>query len=235
MDDDNTLQGLERTTNSIDGFAPIATVPVTSGTDVRAWRTKFDSQFSKQLALQLLKRTHALIRAAEELTPWRDVRGADDRVNDAVFKLLSGKRHWDPSVVDLGKFLYEAIRSDISNEIEQQTDRPHRSLDEDDASDLDEMEQMASDQLDLERTSKIEVPTQRWWTPLITELRQLARGEPRVLALVTAYEAGHFERRAVIAFTGLSPRQHDAAFRRLQQLSRHINEKLRLVVDQAIE
>lgn len=234
MDDNDTLQGLERTTSRIDEFAPIATIPATE-TDVRAWRRKFDTQFNQQLAVQVLKRTRALIRAAQEMTPWRDLRGADDRLNGAVFKLLSGKRHWDPSVVDLGKFLYEAIRSDISNEIEQQTDRPHRSLDEDDATDIDEMEQTASDQISLERTSKTEVPTQRWWTPLISEMRQLARAEPRVLALLTAYEAGHFDRRAVIKFTGLSPRQHDAAFRRLQQLAQQINEKLRLVVDQAIE
>ena len=110
MDDNDTLQGLERTSNRIDEFAPIATIPATE-TDVRAWRRKFDTQFNQQLAVQVLKRTRTLIRAAQEMTPWRDLRGADDRLNGAVFKLPSGKRHWDPSVVDLGKFLRSAATS----------------------------------------------------------------------------------------------------------------------------
>ncbi len=227
MDDNNTLQQLERTTESGGASWETAVPPA------RLWRVQFDRQFTNSTVERLLKQTIALVAEIEAVTPWRDQRGSDDRLNGAVLKLLDGSRRWEPDRVDLSGFLFGVIRSDVANEIDGRKKRQEYSL-ENEALDLDDLERETSEAMAEERVAKSEVPREIWWSRLMMSLRLLAHDDLRVLAILSAYEEGKCDRRAVIQHTGMSAKQHDAAHRRLLQLSQQIDDQLRELVQAAI-
>src|SRR5688500_18039325 len=99
MDDNNTPQQLERTTEA-------GGVWDSTASPNRSWRVQFDRQFTNAAVERVLKQTIGLIAEVEAVTPWRDQLGADDRLNGAVLKLLDGSRRWEPDRVDLACFLF---------------------------------------------------------------------------------------------------------------------------------
>ncbi len=225
MEDNNTFQQLERT-ESGGTWETTATSP-------KQWRAQFDRQFTNATVERVLKQTIALIAEVEAVTPWRDQLGPDDRINAAVLKLLEGSRRWDPERVELAWFLIGVITSDVSHELERLTKHKQLSLDND-GLDLDGLEQETSEAIEDERSAKCEVPREVWWSQFMLSMRLLASDDLRVLAILSAYEEGKCERRAVIQHTGLSAKQHDAAYRRLQVLAEQIDDQLRELVHAAI-
>lgn len=88
------------------------------------------SSDTKRLLVQAdwrLIRKRALGHARKMEQPYRailPVSIAEEMVDQAIIKTLSGERVWNPTVVDLQRFLFEAIRSLYSNEIRKALNNP---------------------------------------------------------------------------------------------------------------
>lgn len=202
-------------------------------TPERLWRTQFNQQLTNQMMERVLKQTIALIARMEQLTPWRDYAGADDRLQAAIVKTLDGTLKWDPERVDLERFFLGAIAGDISHELEHSDKFPHDSLEDEDLN-LDDLEDEAGAALASQRTVKGEVPKKVWWSQIIDELRTLADGDIAVLAMLDAYDHGAFTKRDVMAYTKLSSRQYHAAYQRLLRIAKKVDGDVRELVLKAI-
>ena len=197
------------------------------------WRTQFDKQFDRKVVVQVMKQTTALIREVQRKTPWRDLRGADDRLNEAILKLLDGRIVWDPDRVNLEGFLLWAISRDIAHEIRDAKKRPHISVDDDDRN-RDRLEEEASERIELERTSKAEEPVGPCWSMFVDEVRKHAAGDVGVLAIVDAYAKSAVTRAEVMKLTGMSRPAYHAAYQRLVRVAKKIDPETLETIMQAI-
>jgi hypothetical protein len=191
-------------------------------TPERLWRTRFDTQMTKELSVRLIKQTIVLARRIERATPWRDRRGATERLNSAIEKTLSRERVWDPDRVDLAGFLYGVISNELSHEVEHAIAFPHASRD-DRKVDRDELERDMSDALDQTRESKAEVPKEAWWCEVMSKLRELVADDEGALLILHAYEHDHVDRRDVLAFTKMTSRRYHAAYKRLVRVAQNVD------------
>jgi hypothetical protein len=197
------------------------------------WRTQFDKQFDRKLVVQIIKQTTALIRNVEKQTPWRDQRGGDDRLNETILKLFDGRITWDPDRVNLEGFLLWAISRDIEHEIRDAKKRPHLSVDNEHLN-QDQLEEEASERLELERTSKAEEPVGPCWSLFVAEMRKLAATDAAVLAVVDAYAKHAVTRADVMRLTGLSKAQYHAAYQRMVRYAKKIDPETLETIMQAI-
>lgn len=197
------------------------------------WRTQFDKQFDPKLVVQIMKQTTALIREVQRKTPWRDLRGADDRLNETILKLLDGRIVWDPDRVNLEGFLLWAISRDIAHEIRDAKKRPHISVDDDDRN-QDRLEEEASECIELERTSKAEEPVAPCWSMFVSEMRKHAAGDAGVLAIVDAYAKRAVTRADVMKLTGMSRSAYHAAYQRMVRVAKKIDPETLETIMQAI-
>jgi hypothetical protein len=199
----------------------------------RLWRTQFDRQLTDEVTERVLKQTIALIRRLERRTPWRDQLGPDDRLNSVILKMLDGRRKWDFERVDLERFLLWAIAGDLTHEIEHGKRFRHDSLD-DDRLDQEELERETAESMADERVVKTEVPKEVWWSKFVDQMREHAKGDVAVLAMVDAYCAGKFERRDVMGHTRLTTKQYHAAYQRLLRVAQKIDADVLAMITQAI-
>jgi hypothetical protein len=202
-------------------------------TPERLWRTRFDAQLTEDLSARLIKQTIALARRIERVTPWRDRRGATERLNSAIEKTLSRERTWDPERVDLAGFLYRVISNELSHEVEHAIAFPHASRD-DRKLDRDELERDTSDALDRTRASKPEVPKEAWWCEVMSKLRQLVGDDEGALLILHAYEHDHVDRRDVLAFTRMTSRRYHAAYKRLVRAAQSVDAETMALVTWAM-
>lgn len=186
------------------------------------WRTQFDKQFEGKLVAQVLKQTAMLIGQIEKQTPWSDQRGPDDRLNEALLKLLDGRLTWEPERVQLDSFLLWAISREISHELRDAKKFPKLSVD-DDGLKQDRLEEEASESIAEVRTSKAEEPVVPCWTLFLDELERLATGDAGVLAIVGAYRQRAVTRADVLEHTGMSKRAYHAAYQRMVRLAKKID------------
>jgi hypothetical protein len=197
------------------------------------WRTQFDKQFDRQIVVQVIKQTTALIRNVQRQTPWRDLRGPDDRLNDAILKLLDGRITWEPDRVSLEAFLLWAISRDIEHEIRDAKKRPHVSVDNDYLN-QDKLEEEASERLELERTSKAEEPVGPCWAMFVSEMRKHAASDAGVLAIVDAYAQHAVTRADVMRMSGMSKAAYHAAYQRMIRYAKKIDPETLETIMQAI-
>jgi hypothetical protein len=68
----------------------------------------------------------------------------------------------------------------------------------------------------------------------MAEFRRVASDDAGVLAIVDAYEYGKLTRRDLMAHSGMSSRQHHAAYQRLVRVAAKIDDDVRNLIMQAI-
>ena len=196
-------------------------------------RTDFDTQLTQPVMERVIKQTIALVAQIERKTPWRDQLGADDRLHTAILKTLDGTRKWDPERVNLGGHLFGVVSSDVSSELKHAGRFRHVSV-QDDAHDLEALRDEIEDSLARTAPANDELPCSTPWSIALHALRSLATGEPDVLALLDAYDAGAFEKREVMRVSKLKSRTYDRAFDRLVELAQRVDEDTRTLILQAI-
>jgi hypothetical protein len=195
-------------------------------------RNAFDEQFGDDMLAQLAERVQRAIGRLESRTRWRDNRGLDDRINGAVMKTLDGTRAWEPSRCALIDFLFQAIRSDVSAEIEHLASFPEATLD-DPRVKLAPVEEQTIKALEETRSTP-HAAAAGFFSVIITELRELARKDKSVLKLLEQYDAGIFDRREIMARAKWSPRRYGTVYQRLMRMAQQIDEELRGTVVDAL-
>jgi hypothetical protein len=168
---------------------------------------------------QLTKSVTKMILWIEKQGPWRDTRGARDRINAAILKTLKGRHTWDPETKDLSKHLLDSVTGDISNEIKRAKRFPHVSLDDDrEEHDHDKLEAQTSHAMASANQSVSEQPA-LILIETVAKLRERAPKDAAVLAILDAYDRGAFMRRDILKLTRMSARVYDAAMKRLHRLA----------------
>lgn len=195
-------------------------------------RNAFDEQFSDEMLGQLGERVQRAIGRLESRTRWRDNRGLEDRINTAVMKTLDGTRTWDPSRCALIDFLFQAIRSDVSAEIEHLASFPEAALD-DPRVKLTAVEEHTLKALDEMRATS-HAAAAGFFSVITAELRELAAKDRSVLKLLDIYDAGIFDRRDVMLRAKWSARRYGTVYQRLMRMAQQIDEELRGTVVDAL-
>jgi hypothetical protein len=195
-------------------------------------RNAFDEQFSDDMLAQLAERVQRAIGRLESRTRWRDNRGLDDRINGAVMKTLDGTRAWDPTRCALIDFLFQAIRSDVSAEIEHLASFPEATLD-DPKLKLTAVEEQTIKALDETRATS-HAAVAGFFSVIVAELRELASKDKSVLTLLDIYDAGIFDRREVMLRAKWSSRRYGTVYQRLMRVAQQLDEELRGTVVDAL-
>lgn len=204
---------------------------MTTTTTQQLCRTAFDKHADATMFRKLGKEVTALIRYVEQQGPWRDTRGAHDRIHTAVVKTLEGRLTWDPEHVDLARHLLNAVAGDIANEVKHAKRFPQVSLN-DEQQHLDKLEEQTSEAMDAARQGTNEQPA-LLLADVVVKLRELAPRDKGVLAILDAYSQDAFVRRDVIRVSRMSPRTYDAAFKRLLRIAGPIAVEVREALGQA--
>ena len=199
----------------------------------RLWRTQFYKQLNDEMMERVLKQTSLLVRQLERKTPWRDQLSPDDRLHEAIAKILEGTLRWDPTRVTLDRFLLGAISGDISHELEHAERFRHTSLD-DEQQDLDDLERATSEAIEDGRATKREVPNRVWWSNVMIELRKHVGEDRNALGILDAFDHSHYTRGEIMEFARLTSKQHNAAFKRITQAARKIDDDTLALVVQAL-
>lgn len=188
------------------------------------WRTEYRKQFTKDMLRDLVKQTIALTRrygrVARESTDT-----AEDRIHSALAKLLAGSRNWDPTRVDLPGFLLGIIASDLSSEVERATNVPLVPLEPPVHLHEDDYTGESCDDAGGEARGSIEdapfmtESVDEAWSVAMTHLRECARMDSGVLALLDAYEDGVYLKRDVLARFEWKPSTYKRVYQRLLLLA----------------
>ena len=197
-------------------------------------RTDFDKQLTQSVMERVVKQTMQLVAEVERKTPWRDQLGPDDRLHTAILKTLEGTRRWDPERVDLGGHLFGIVASDISHELEHDEQFVDASLEDDEHQDLEALQHETEEALARSAPTSDERPAPNVWSLAMDALREVARGEPDVLAIIDAYDQGAFTKREVMRVSKLRARAYARAHARLAELAQTVDDETRETILQAI-
>jgi hypothetical protein len=197
-------------------------------------RTDFDKQLTQSVMERVVKQTMQLVAQVEKKTPWRDQLGPDDRLHAAILKTLEGTRRWDPERVDLGGHLFGIVASDISHELEHGEQFAHLSLEQDEHHSREALLQETEETLARCAPNDNRGPLASAWSLAMGALRDVARGEPDVLAILDAYEEGAFTKRDVMRIAKLKARAYGHAHARLVELAQTVDDETRDLILQAI-
>lgn len=183
------------------------------------WRDEYDRQATPEVMEAVGREATALVGYLERTTGWRDDQSIDDRRHTVIVKLFEGRITWDPARVDLKGRLVGAIASDVSHELERACRRTYLSLD-DESLDLERLER----DIHAAHEGSDEVSAESLWEPAMAALRIQAANDRAVLAIIDALATGHFEKREIVACTGLSSRAYMAARDRLVRMARNLGD-----------
>ncbi len=191
----------------------------TPNTTQQLCRTAFDTQATDAMFVRLIKRVTALIRFTQKTKPWRDQRGAQDRIHTAIEKTLDEKLTWDHEAaepVSLEDHLFSAVSGDISNELKRAQRFRHISISDQDTLDRLEPEMHAS--IVEASAAPSEVPG-LLLVDTVAKLRKIAHRDRGVLTILDGYYQGAFTRREIMRVTGISRSAYDAAYKRLVRMA----------------
>jgi hypothetical protein len=197
------------------------------------WRTQFDKQFTDKLVVDVMKQAAWLIRQVERDTPWRDLLGVDDRLNNVLVKLLDDRLTWEPERVNLDSFLLWAISREMSHEVRDAQKRPQTSID-DETTNQERLEEQASEAIAAQRESKREGVTEPSWSLFVREMRKHAAKDVGVLAIVDSYANGVTSRADVMKRTGMSKATYHAAYQRMVRVAKKLDPEILEIIVQAI-
>ncbi len=191
----------------------------TPNTTQQLCRTAFDKQATDTMFTALTKRVTALIKYTENNKPWRDQRGAQDRINTAILKTLDEQLTWDLETAEptsLEDHLFNAVSGDISNELKRAQRFRHVSISDDEM--LDRLEPEMHAVIDDASASPSERPG-LLLVDTVAKLRSIARRDRGVLTILDGYDQGAFTRREIMRVTGISRSAYDAAYKRLVRMA----------------
>ena len=209
------------------------------------WRTEYDKQHTEDMLRDLVKQTAALTKRYERFTPRKSTDTAEDRVHTAMMKLFDGSRTWDPTRVDLARFLLGVVASDLTSELRRSKQVPQVSLDdrkrkrEDDYTGEPCEESGADACASLENGWPVPVTPESpdaAWSLAMTNLHERAAvtGDADALALLGAYEEGAFLKRDVIALLGWTSAKYKRVYERLNLLADAIDPTVREAIFYAL-
>lgn len=134
----------------------------------------------------------------------------DDLVQDAIDDTFLGILEWNPNAIDLFRHLPSVIRSRTHHDLRRAKRFPH-DVDPDELADLETGEREA-----LRRRAQ----------EVLDAFRALAAGDTHVLLLLAAYDEAVTRRAEVLALTGLTRHEYEAARHRLARLRNDIPSRL---------
>jgi hypothetical protein len=197
------------------------------------WRTQFDKQFTDKLVVDVMKQAAWLIRQVERDTPWRDLLGVDDRLNNVLVKLLDDRLTWEPERVNLDSFLLWAISREMSHEVRNAKKRRQTSID-DETANQERLEEQASEAIAAQRESKREGVIEPSWSLFVSEMRKHTAKDVGVLAIVDSYANGATTRADVMKRTGMSKATYHAAYQRMVRVAKKLDPEILETIVQAI-
>ncbi len=212
MNDDNTLQQLERTEVI---------------TRDAAWEQAFLAQLTHDLADSVAafakKRAGWLLGKTKRKDDylWREL------YQDAVTDTWIGEVTWDPHRAPLDLHLKRVIRSRTSMAMRHLTQFPRVSAH---APTLD-LEHQMSEVMAVNRASERGVDLRSYVDEVIESLYQLAAGDDAIAQILDCYGRGLLDRRDILRATGMTASTHHNAKRRLLRLVELLPQDLR---DEAI-
>jgi hypothetical protein len=185
-----------------------------------AARARFDAAFTQHMYRDLVRYARGNCckrgRAAYAIS-------AEDVVHTAIEKTLDGTRTWDPARVDLAQHLRGVIASELGHAVWRIHAFPEVPVDV-----VRDAGPVAAELARIAATERLARQADEEARAIaLDRLRQAACGDVGVRTLLAAYETGARNRREVIASTGMTPHQYEAALWRLMKLVRKHAEGLR--------
>lgn len=212
-----------------------------TNTAQRLCRIAFDEQFTDEMLAQLGTRVQVAIKRLEARTQWRDREGIDERINSAVWKVLDGKRTWDPASCALTHFLFHSIRSDCWAEIQHLVNFPESELGRqpDDANDAG-LELSPSETATIAALEETRETTHaaaaNFFSVIVAQLRELAATskDKEVLKLLALYDEGVFDRGEIMQRARWSGRRYGTVYQRMIRMAQELDADVRDSVLEAL-
>lgn len=149
-----------------------------------------------------------------------------EMIQDALGDTFAGIVAWDPARCSLALHLKSVIRSRLSHDLERAEQFAHVGVD--DASEVEVHEVLEA------RAKTTDGRLDKYIDTFEQRLRELARDDDAVLALLDTYLAGITERAQICRTTGMTKGAYHNAHRRLKRLADNLPEHLRAAARDAL-
>jgi len=184
-----------------------------------AWRAQFKAQATQDMMDDVYGYVAKRATWIEHQQGRRTPGLIREMIQDALGDTFAGIVTWDPSRCPLALHLKSVIRSRLSHEFERAEQFAHVGVD--DASEVELSEVMGAP------GSTTDGKLEEYVEEFERRLRELARDDEPVLALLDNYLAGVSERAQICRATGMTKAAYHNAHRRLKRLADNLPEHLR--------